>query len=170
MQLTIEYSDERLPFLDILIIKENNCIKTDIYYKPSDTKQYLLFNSCHPKHTRLNIPYNLARRLCTIVSDKETLDERIKELKKILLERNYPKNVIDTGISKATALNIQELRQIRPKENKQDVIAFVSTYNPRNPEVFNTIFQNFPVLKQDPRMKQVFKKFVLLKVKDNRNH
>ena len=53
----MEYNDEQLPFLDILIIKKDTNIETDIHYKPTDSKQYLQFTSCHPKHTRTNIPF-----------------------------------------------------------------------------------------------------------------
>ena len=37
-QFTMEISDKDLPFLDILIRKQNNKIETDIYYKTTDTK------------------------------------------------------------------------------------------------------------------------------------
>ena len=72
IKFTLESSDTKLPFLDVLVIKEGTTLSTDIYYKPTDTHQYLHFGSCHPHHTKTAIPYNLARRLCTIVSDKKT--------------------------------------------------------------------------------------------------
>ncbi|CAC5379815.1 Toll-like receptor 4 [Mytilus coruscus] len=52
IQFTMECNSNQLPFLDILIIKNGTNIETDIFYKPTDSKQYLLFTSCHPKHTR----------------------------------------------------------------------------------------------------------------------
>ena len=165
IQFTMDYSEKCLPFLDILVIKDHTEIKTDIYYKPTDTKQYLTFNSCHPKHTRLNIPYNLARRLCTIISDRKIRDERLKELYDILMERKYPKTVIEMGIAKAKAIDIQELRQPRPILESKETIAFVSTFNPNNPEVFNTIHQNLPMLKQNIRTKTVLEQFEIIKSK-----
>ena len=69
LSFTMENSEEKLPFLDILLLKNNSTILTDIYSKETDSKQYLNFHSCHPKHTKTSIPYNLARRhICTIVS------------------------------------------------------------------------------------------------------
>ena len=38
LNFTIEYDDERLPFLDILLIKSNTKISTDIFYKETDSK------------------------------------------------------------------------------------------------------------------------------------
>ena len=124
-----------------------------------------MFQSCHPKHTKLNIPYNLARRLCTIISDKIIKERRLRELKRILLQRKYPEAVIDFGIQKAASKNIQELRQAKTRNNDNDVIAYVSTYNPRNTEVFNIIYQNLPMLNKDERMKKVLQQYNIIKSK-----
>ena len=61
IKFTLESSDTKLPFLDALVVKEGKTLSTDIYYKPTDTHQYLHFGSCHPHHTKTAIPYNLAR-------------------------------------------------------------------------------------------------------------
>ena len=90
LKFTIEYSNERLPFLDVLLIKSNNRISTDIFFKETDSKQYLNFYSCHPKHTKTSIPYNLARRICTIVSDQCQRKKRLSELRISLQKRSYP--------------------------------------------------------------------------------
>ena len=47
IKFTIEQNENILPFLDILITKYNTQLSTDIYYKETDTKQYLGFKSCH---------------------------------------------------------------------------------------------------------------------------
>ena len=69
IKFTLDKSRTRLPFLVILLTNENGKLQTIIYYKPTDSKQYLLYKSCHPKHTRNSIPYNLARRLKMIISE-----------------------------------------------------------------------------------------------------
>lgn len=69
IQFLVEYNHKQHSFLDILIKKANKQIKADIYYKqPMDFKQYRSLNSCHPRHTKMNVPYNLVKRICTIVS------------------------------------------------------------------------------------------------------
>lgn len=67
-----------------MVRNEKGHIETDIYYKETDGKQYLLFDSWHPRHTKTNIPFCLARRILTIVSDDETITERFRELEKFL--------------------------------------------------------------------------------------
>lgn len=81
LQFTIEISEKELPFLDILVIKEGMKITTDLYYKKTDPHQYLIFDSCHPSHTKRNIAFNMAWRICTIVVDEERWKTRLSELK-----------------------------------------------------------------------------------------
>ena len=101
IKFTKDTIEEEYPFLDVVVKKRNTRITTDIYYKVMDTHQYLHFGSCHPHHTKTSIPYNLARRKCTIVSEKDTRDTRLNELKTYLLKQKYPEQLIDSGIYKA---------------------------------------------------------------------
>ena len=61
---TMEKDNKKLPLLDILSYKDGGKLHTDIFYKETDTHQCSNCNSCHPKHTKQNIPYSLARRIC----------------------------------------------------------------------------------------------------------
>ena len=71
----------------------------------TDTHQYLDFTSNHPRHIKINIPYNLARRICIIVDDKETKNKRLKQLQHMLINRNNSRKIIQTSIDKGKALN-----------------------------------------------------------------
>ena len=82
----------------------------DIYYKGTDTRQYLDYTWNHPRHIKRNIPYNLAWRIYTIVDDIETNNRRLKGLEHILSKGGYSKEIITIGINKARVLNQKELR------------------------------------------------------------
>ena len=97
----MQTSEYQLPILDVMVIKSNTSISTDIYFKSTDSKQYLNFKSCHPKHTKVNIPFSLARRICTIVSDISVRNVRLKELASSLIDRKYPIQVVKTGFFEA---------------------------------------------------------------------
>ena len=49
----MEEGTDKIPFLDVLVKKQDTKLMTDIYYKSTDTHQYLHFNSCHPNHTKM---------------------------------------------------------------------------------------------------------------------
>ena len=158
IKFTIESSTTHLPFLGILIIKEEEKIKTDLYCKPTDTHQYLSFNSCHPSHTKRNIPFNLARRICTIVSENDTKKKRLYELKIFLKRQHYPEGLIDSAIRKALDIPINELRNTRDKdENNGENIPFVITHNLRNHNILSSAKRFFPILEQSPNMKNLVK-------------
>ena len=67
IQFTMETSSLEIPFLDILIQQKEGKICMDLYRKPTDTQRCLDFNSCHPTTCKTNIPFTMARRICTIV-------------------------------------------------------------------------------------------------------
>ena len=78
-------------------------IDTD-HFKHTDSQEYLIFDSCHPKHIKLGIPYLLARKLRMVISSDEKVPQRMLELKHALLKQKYPENVIDAGIQRALNL------------------------------------------------------------------
>ena len=142
--------------------KTGTNIDTDIYFKPTDSQQYLIFDSCHPN--KLSIPYSLARRLRMIISSDEKIPQRMLELKHTLLKQKYPENVIDAGIQRALNLNRSELRQVR--QNPEDnVVTYVSTFNPKNPELFGAILQNLNILHEDQKMKAILQANTIIKSK-----
>ena len=69
IKFTCDYSRERVHFLDVQVILENNEISTDLYVKETDSHQYLHLLSCHPYHCINLIPYSQALQLNKICSN-----------------------------------------------------------------------------------------------------
>ena len=67
IQVTMEKSQTRVPFLDIMINQSDRKIWMNIYNKPTDTKKIkkVPFTKKHPWHYLTNIPSYLARRIFT---------------------------------------------------------------------------------------------------------
>ena len=145
IQFTKSEDKSEIPFLDILVKIKDNVIITDLYIKPTDTQQFLDYRSCHPRHTRHNVPFNLARRICTIVSDTELRDTALKELHHTLLQRNYPTQLISHAINKAKEIEVQELRRTSVKTPTKALIV-VTTYNPNNPDFIHLARPVLPIL------------------------
>lgn len=107
-------------FLDITIATQEDQIKFDIYYKPTNSFNYLKYSSCHPRHTKNNISLSLGRRIVKIVS--ENRENRLEELKTHLIACNHPLCVIEDSFSK--------LYQPSTKSHITESIVFNRTYNP----------------------------------------
>ena len=108
-------------------------------HKPTDSFNYVPFDSNHPKHTLKNIPYVLARRIKHIVLDETIRDRRWPDLRSRLSRLKYPMALINDAIRRAT-----ENPADRPITNTQErdtktIIPFIQTFNPNNPAVFNDV-------------------------------
>lgn len=90
----METSDTQLPFIDVPVLGKfiDGSTSIDIYRKATDIKNYLIFNSCQPKHNKLNISFSLASCIRTIVFDEKTREQFLCELSVYLRKQHYPEN------------------------------------------------------------------------------
>ena len=72
--------------------------------------------------------------------------------------------MIDAGIEKAKQISIEELRRVRSK-TEDKVIKYVSTFNPKNVEMFQYIHHNLPILNRDEKMKKILEENQIIKSK-----
>ena len=124
---------------------------------------FTLYTSCHPKHTRNNIPYNLARRLKAIVSDKRTLYKRLEELEEFLIKRKYPLSLIEDAFQNAKSLDRSKLLNTKDSTKGTNIIPYVTTFNPQNPEIYTDIIQHKSILHRNEELHQYFKNKTFLK-------
>ena len=159
-----EYIDHtEVDYLDVTIRKKNGKIITNLFQKVTDSHQYVPFNSCHPSLTTRNIPFNLARRICTIVNEKTNIEKHMKELKKTLLTQGYPPKLIETSFNDAKSIPKHRLRQQKPTTPAiEKLLTFMSTCNPRNPDIFKIIKETLPLLNARQKMKRALQSFKLI--------
>ena len=124
-----------IPFLDTSLSIVNGRIETDLYKKDTDRNQYLLRESCHPAGVTASIPYSLGLRIVRICSKNENRDLRLSELKNILLQRGYPKQLIERGIEKARKVSRKIALLKVKKKTVQNRPIFAVKYDPRLPSI-----------------------------------
>ena len=104
-KFTYQYSDTCINFLDVNVsISDDRSIVTDISSKPTDTHQYLMASSSHPGHTKRNIAFSQALRICRICSNWDLAKMRCAQLEQHLIRRGHSKRHIKSGIQKAFAM------------------------------------------------------------------
>ena len=131
---------ETIPFLDVSLSIKNGKIETDLYRKPTDRNQYLLPSSCHPSDCIRNIPFSLALRIVKICSNMEKRNNRLEELKQMLMEREYDESVVDTAVNRAKKISREKALQPKTEKNEADKRpVYVSTYDPRLPNLTNIL-------------------------------
>ena len=143
---------KQLNFLDIsILLHGDGTIETDIFYKETNTHDYLGYDSHHPDHVKNNIPFTLAKKIIVFCSSR-FVNMRLDELRASLITCKYPPHIIDKGFHNA------RLQGPAPDpEKKKKVIPFVSTYNSdldskRTMSLSKDLLDNV----KDPRLKEVF--------------
>ena len=63
IKFTMEFSKEQINFLDVNISQKEGALQTDLYYKSTDTHQFLHFRSCHRYIYKKSIPYGQTVRM-----------------------------------------------------------------------------------------------------------
>lgn len=135
---TYEMNPYALHFLDVLVQQINGIIQTDIYFKPTDSRQYLHFSSYHPSHIKRNIPYNLSYRIYHIVSNPELRTRRLNDLQNILLNLKYPAALVSDAIKKySNGTPHQPNRKLT-----SNIFPVTFTYNNNNVKMFNSKIRN----------------------------
>ena len=95
------YNKTEIAFLDTIVNRTpNNQLFIKIYHKPTDNKQYLHFNSAHPKKQKESVPYGLlirCKRICSKQQQFELEASRILQQMKI---RKYRKKLLEEAFTK----------------------------------------------------------------------
>ena len=108
-----------LNLLDVSIkLHQTGRLETNIFYKETNSYDYLNYFSHHPEHTKQNIPYNLAKRIIVFVSDEKKMNERLSELKTWLLSCSHPFAIIEKAFFNAK-LQRAALKEKKKKRKKK---------------------------------------------------
>ena len=118
IKFTSSHSLTNIPFLDVSVSLTNHrSISTDLYTKPRDKHQHLLYSSCHPLHTKKAIPFSLALRLRRICSTDATFHTRTAQLTTYLLKRGYNCNFVNKQIRRAADIPVNSLYKPKTSTN-----------------------------------------------------
>ena len=131
----------------------------DLYRKPTDQNQYLLPSSCHPAHIINNIPFSLAYRIVRICSEPDTRDQRLDELRQLLLDRNYKNNIINSAIKRAKLIPRKKAIEKVSIDIEEKVRrpVFSVLYDPRLPALPSIVKKHWrTMVASDPHLKEAF--------------
>ncbi|KFD61300.1 hypothetical protein M514_26548 [Trichuris suis] len=91
----------RLPFLDALVIRSKNRLKTTVYRKPTHSDRYLHFSSHHPRSVFTGIIRGMVDRALSIC-DAEFLEGELRHIKRTLSSNGCPNNLVSSVIRRMT--------------------------------------------------------------------
>ena len=158
-----------IPFLDVLVKFENGKIETDLYNKPTDSHNYLDWNSCHPRSTKIGIPYSQALRLRRICSNEKDFDFRLYQLKGFLHFKNYPIKIIEEAFEKVKLIKRDDALLYKKQENSSRV-TFPIEYHPNIKTLVPALHEKYSkILLQESSNEKIFPEPPMLAFKRPRN-
>jgi len=114
-------SEGKLPFLDVLVVRNEGDVKLQIYRKPTHTDQYLIFSSHHLIEHKLSVVWTLSERSQSLTSDSHDRQLEDAHVEKSLWSCGYPDwtfhKVKDQMRMKAT-----QRKQINESENRRPIV------------------------------------------------
>ena len=186
IKFTCETSVKSVDFLDITIqISDNNDLKSTLFCKPTDTHNYLLYSSEHPRHLLNGIPYSQLLRVRRICSDLSEFKRNAMMLCSHFVRRGYPKHLVHLAYTRSLELDRDELlnrellkstttnqviptRQTKPSTNT-DTFYCITTHNPRNPPIKEIINTNWEVLQKTKTTRDIFESNIIFGLRRNKN-
>ena len=177
IKFTMEYSNEQIVFLDTIVkkCKFSNKLLVELYTKPTDTHNYLHFNSFHPGHTKRGGPYGQflrVRRNCTLISDYKKHSLFLKEK---YLQRGYPESLLESSRLRALRedrsklLNPSRNKDSESDKNKDNVLPLVLTFHPSNRTVKEIIMKHWGMLQFSDICKEALPPKPLFATRKNTN-
>ena len=143
---------QKLVFLSLIIHLDNNGnIWTNVYYKPTNTHEYLHFKSHHPDHIKKNIPHVLAKRILILSTKEKDQKKNLLDLKVWLKHCGYPDSLIDKGIHTA------RLQGPAPKDTTKALPLINTYYSNYDNRAVSTVASQLIKSSKNERVQEAFK-------------
>ena len=111
LKFTVEGNQENgaIPFLDTSVkIEVDNSLAISVYRKPTNTDQYLQWDSHHNLAAKYSVICTLTHRAKTVCTGPELFNKEIQHLREALAKCKYPRWALDKVQSKFLNSNQEE--------------------------------------------------------------
>ncbi|XP_069505846.1 uncharacterized protein [Ambystoma mexicanum] len=149
MKFTSTHSNKELNFLDVTVWVDSgsNILKVKPFHKPTDRNSLLDFSSCHPRHTRENLPFGQFLRLKRNSSTRDIFRQEAQVLGSKLKARHYPEKIIKRTYKRSSNNDRSALLEYRDRTTESKNLVFVSTFSPLANQVVKIITKNWHILR-----------------------
>ena len=108
IQFTKEIEENgKIPFLDFLVIRDKNKLKTTIYRKPTHTYRLLAKSSNNPTSHKATTIRTLTRRAQLVCNSPDSLQDLTDYLNNVFIKNNYNTDIVRGNTHSNTDSNTQ---------------------------------------------------------------
>jgi hypothetical protein len=163
IKFTVEISEMEVPFLDVKVKKINDKIVTDLYTKPTDSHDYLLYSSSHPQRCKDSIPFSQFLRLRRICSEDRDFDRHVIYFSTHFLRRGYPLTILqEAAVLARRKVRTELLKGHSDTEIKntspQEKVFLINTFHPSEHTLREIVHKNWNILGGHPTTEFLFDK------------
>ncbi len=135
-------------FLDTKVIIKNNHIITDLYQKPTDSHNYLMYDSAHPQSCKDSIPYSQLLRIRWICSEESDFLGHCFNLIRHFTQRGYPLKLLEESLFHAQQHDRIGLLQYKKPDQSpdQNKLFLTTTYHPHDSRLRDIVRNNWDIL------------------------
>ena len=154
------------------MLNSDNTISIILYHKPpTDTHNYLLYSSSHPKHCKDGMPYGQFLRVRRICSSTDDFETKAIEMGKHFIRRGYPKWLVSDSFIRALRKPREELLQVKPSTSETNSKTFyrITTFHPSFNGFKETITKNWDFLTRSNITKDLRQHKVIFGNRRNKN-
>lgn len=148
IKFTVERSRKSVTFLDTTVKLVNNRIETDLYCKPTDAHNYLLYKSSHPQKCKDSIPYSQFLRIRRICTKTEDFDDHAIKFCEHFHRRGYPIPLLEKAIIAARRIPRGNLlkEKVETEKTESENVIMVTRYHPDHDILRKIVTNNWDFL------------------------
>ena len=129
LRFTIEKStDNKLPFLNVLVERSGNTVKSSVFRKPTDVGRCLNALSECPDRYKVSVVKGFLFRAKKLCSDKTAFLNELNRSKKILVNNGYSNRLIDIEIKKFLR---RDSAEVHPSTGSTHKVFYMNFMNPK---------------------------------------
>jgi hypothetical protein len=149
IKFTAENSTTAVNFLDTTVkVGTDNKLYTTLYCKPTDSHNYLLYESAHPKHTKSSLPYSQLLRIRRICSHIEDYDTNAVLIGSHFIKRGYPPHLVEEAIITVRRKDRGSLLcpSVRDNSENPEKLFIINTFTPNDQGLKHIVKHNWSIL------------------------
>lgn len=169
LEFTVDYSKERVHFLDMWVEKNNGSLSTTLYRKETDKNTLLLASSFHPTPLKRGLPKSQFFRLRRICETTEDYIDKANDMKDRFLQRGYPIHWVEKAYNTALNKSRAALLKKSKKTEKKFSVTCVTSFSPLSHTIRPIFKKYWPILKSDPELAHLMTDMPLFVYKREKN-
>ena len=143
-----------MDFLDTTVkLDEHGKLYTTLYTKPTDTHDYLLYNSAHPKHCKDATPFSQLLRIRKICKNDRDFEINSEMVLGNFHRRGYPLEILKTAWNAVKGLDRDQILMEKPPSNTEPTeqsFFLTTTYNPASPNLKGILAKHWDLVGLPP--------------------